>query len=218
MKGNGTFLVLALVLFPPAMSSAQTILSSSQASCPDANRPEEEAGFKVIEVPEPRIERKGELRIAGVNASILAHKEKFFERIPQAWALLSQQLPQVENKTNTLSPFSATAEQGGYATYEICFGGRSNRSFNFMPGVQVSDLESLRPGFTGIRLPPRNYAVFTFDGLREDIGNFRYSLTKVYWKKSKYRRIAAPNIAVYPPSDDPSSEKVKMELWVAVAP
>jgi predicted transcriptional regulator YdeE len=215
---NRVFFVLVVAAFTEVIVGAQTLLPNTQLSCPDANTPEEERGFRIIKVQKPRIQRKNELRIAGVNAFILEHNAVSFERIPEAYSVLLQQFPRIEGKTNVMSPFTNGAAKTRFSIYEVCFGNSSGGGFNYMPGVQVKDLKALKPGMTGITLPPRTYAVFSFEGLREDIGNFRYSLTKVYWKSSKYTRIQAPNIAVFPPDDDQSSAKVKMEMWVAIKP
>ena len=187
-------------------------------ACPNVRTKQEEQGFKLIAVPTPRIEQKQALRIAGVNATLGAHAQAAFQRIPQAWQLLAQQIPTMPAKTNAASPFPIKRGEERFTTYQVCFGNRAAKSFNFMPGLEVTDFKSIKPGFTGITLPARKYVVFSFEGRREDIGNLRYSISKLYWRRSKYKISDAPNLAVYPPDDDPNSDMVKMEFWVAIQP
>ncbi len=56
----------------------------------------------------------------------------------------------------------------GSATYGICClpeeGPRDPENFTYLAAVAVADLDSIPAGMTGVEVPARDYAVFTYDG------------------------------------------------------
>ncbi|MGG2357322.1 GyrI-like domain-containing protein, partial [Salmonella enterica] len=54
--------------------------------------------------------------------------------------------------------------QVGSTTYGICHGADGTGSFNYLCGVEVTDLAGLPRELTHLKLPARRYAVFTHRG------------------------------------------------------
>jgi AraC family transcriptional regulator len=103
----------------------------------------------VVDLPPPRLERRGPLLIAGLGRRFAAND---LAGIPSLWQEFHPHLGYV--------PGQKSAVAYGLAARTAADG----ESLFYLAGVEVSDLSDLDDGFTGIKLPAQSWAVFPYAG------------------------------------------------------
>jgi predicted transcriptional regulator YdeE len=224
-------LALLAVCVSASAAVAQSVEPTPLLGCPDAS-PEEAAGVfqpYALNFPSPDqlpTASPGEIIFNGVPARLDAHKVAEFAHIGEAWQRFEEILPSMANKVMPEASILPDADIQGQddetdlnvLTFALCFQGPGqDRDFSFMPAAQVDNVQGLRAGETAIVVPAQKYVVFNYEGLRSRIGDFRYALTSVYWPaQTSLVRANAPNIEIYGPDVTPTTDPVKMQLWVPV--
>lgn len=200
-----------------ALGSAQaaTVLGPDLRGCPPASA-EAAPLFHIVPVGAPRIERLGQVRLAGIDVDTATHSTDFFAAVGNAWAALPGALATIPTKTN--QSFSTDPTLQGYFNFAACFSQPGATGFHFMPSVEVTSFDGVPDGITGIALAARTYAVFTYVGLPQGLGDFRFSIDEAFFPSSSLRPLDAPDLEVYAPDYDPTSPLAIAEVWVAVVP
>lgn len=194
--------------------SAANVLQAQLGACPDGDDDVEILSLDLVEVPEPRIEELGPLKLVGFEVSTSGHKSEFFADIMKSSEKLVAAIPNIEQMSNSLPTIANV--QGNY-TIEACYTVSGREGFSYMPAVEVSAFDSTSDEFTGVMIPAARYAVFTYNGpAANGTAAFRRSIVKNYWPTAPYKRLDRPNLEIYRPDFDPSAEKAGVEVWVAI--
>lgn len=205
---------LTSIWLSSSAAMAQNFVTGPFKGCPDATEDEAKM-FKIVPVPQPRIEERDRMYMEGNDARLLGHKTETFALIPKAWQSTLQALPSISNVVRPTTPL-ANGEQPDPTVYAVCHGsGQEAGEFHFIPSVEVTDTANLPANFTGIELESHTYAVFPYQGSIDGTGDFRYSVAE-YLKASSYKRLDAPNFEAYSDLDKAVSSEIEMEFWVPI--
>jgi predicted transcriptional regulator YdeE len=180
------------------------VVSEPLHACPDARYASEIKLFSIVPLGPTRVEHLPTLRLAGPAVEL-------------GRSAGGGTLPAIQRAWSRMLHDRATRRAEGL-TYAVCYSLNAHSRFFYVPSVSMANLEYLPRGYSELRVPSQDYVVATYTGPASGIGNFRYTMTKVFWPSSQYHRIDAPNIEVYQDGYDPNSPAATMELWVAIEP
>jgi AraC family transcriptional regulator len=106
--------------------------------------------------------------------------------------------------------------QIGQRTYGVICQTGDAGLFDYICGVEVSELESIPAGLAGLRIPERRYAVFSH---RDHVSRIRGAFHTIFNKwlpNSGYELAAAPVFERYLETFDPHTGIGGIEIWVPV--
>jgi AraC family transcriptional regulator len=106
--------------------------------------------------------------------------------------------------------------QIGEITYGVCCNADGKGNFDYVCGVQVSDVAGLPRDFTQIRLSTQRYAVFAH---RDHISTLRRTMGGIWNKwlpESKYKPAGAPDFERYGPEFDARTGNGGLEIWIPI--
>lgn len=198
--------VVSVFLVNGGNAIAQEIFSDGLMACPDLKTDQPEAkDFKEVPTGDYRIEQRGPMLFVGPDGMPRVHAST---AIPEAWQRFIDQLPNIQNK--------AAPAGEPEATYGLCFQTeKGSEIFHYVPAAEVTNLDNIPSGFVGVVIPPRTYAVHTYQGPAEGMKDFRFSLTSQFWPQNDIRA-DAPNFEYYGPEFDPQSSNNKIEMWTPI--
>lgn len=149
-----------------------------------------------------RFEAAGPLLIAGLRQS---YSPATASTIPQLWQRLVPYMTQVPTRV-------------GKADYGVCFDVDAAGGFNYLCGFEVSELSSLPPEFSHIRVPSQRYAVFAHE---RHVSEIRKTMDAIYRGWLPTANGIAPAgppdfIERYGPGFDPKSGQGDVEIWLPI--
>lgn len=101
-------------------------------------------------------------------------------------------------------------------SYGVCYNADDAGNFDYLCGVEVSDLSTVPAELSHLQIAAQRYAVFSH---REHISMIRRTLNTI-WKQwlpaSGYVPVDAPNFERYDEKFDPVSGMGGFEIWVPV--
>jgi AraC family transcriptional regulator len=99
----------------------------------------------------PRIEKSAAFMVAGLRKHH-AFGDAMFGAIASQWEEFGPMIPRVANPK-------------GRASFGLCFDMVGNRpGFDYLTGVEVTSLDSVKQPFAGATVPAKTYAVFSHQG------------------------------------------------------
>jgi predicted dithiol-disulfide oxidoreductase (DUF899 family)/predicted transcriptional regulator YdeE len=156
----------------------------------------------VVNLEPPRFENAGPMFIAGHERS---YKPDEVTDIPRQWENFALHIGHIRG-------------QVGRAAYGVCSPGcGGSDSFQYLTGVEVSDLSGLPNDFSGIRLPAQKYAIFTYRGVVSDL---RYTIHAIWneWLPGSGHEVAGSPAFLerYGERFDPQTGTGDVEIWVPI--
>jgi len=150
----------------------------------------------------PRFETAKAMLIAGVGERY-NHCDSGGAGIPNQWQRFHERAGDIPGRI-------------GNVAFGVCCNGDDAGNFDYIAGVEVSDLADLPREFAGVRLPAQRYAVFTH---ADHISTIRRTVTAIWnqWLPQSGLKVAeAPNFERYDERFDPITGKGGLEIWVPV--
>jgi AraC family transcriptional regulator len=89
-------------------------------------------------------------------------------------------------------------------------------TFDYLCGIEVTDLASIPAGLVGLRIPPQKYAVFTHRDHISKIRNNFHAIFDQWLPNAGYKRAKAPVFERYDERFDPRTGLGVVEIWVPV--
>jgi AraC family transcriptional regulator len=123
--------------------------------------------------------------------------------IPAQWAHFAPHLGKVPG-------------QFGTASYGVCWNYKPGCGFDYLSGVEVSDVSNLPDGYRKVRIPAGRYAVFTH---RQHVSTIASTIDAIWTKwlpNSGYQAAETPAFERYDEAFDPKSGMGGFEIWVPV--
>jgi predicted transcriptional regulator YdeE len=187
---------------------------SALGPCPDAS-PAEVAQFKSVPVSPPRIEQLGDLKLVGVNVTTAAHQAALFESIDRAFTALSENTKYLQ--PIMIAPITLPQGRAG-DQYQVgvCFTQAGVPGFSFMPSFTVREFSNVPDAMTSMSIFPSKYAVFTYKGIPDGTGDFRFSITHDYFPTTTLKRAPAPNLEIMKAGIDPKDPNQTIEEWYPI--
>jgi AraC family transcriptional regulator len=106
--------------------------------------------------------------------------------------------------------------QVGEVAYGVCCKADGAGNFDYIAGVEVTDLDVLPRQFASVRLPPRRYAVFTHSGHVSGMRATMHSIWNRYLPGSGLTVLRAPDFERYGPEFDGRTGLGGVEIWIPV--
>jgi AraC family transcriptional regulator len=155
----------------------------------------------VVELAPPTFRQVGAMLIAGLR-QYYSYEER--GGIPAQWQRLAPHLGHIPNGV-------------GDSAYGVCTSvAGNNDGFDYTCGVEVGSLDELPEGFTGLRLPPRRYAVFWHAGHISRIGSTCGAIHSEWLPKSGVKTAEGPLMMVehYDRRFQPQTGNGGAEVWI----
>ncbi|BCP54239.1 AraC family transcriptional regulator [Kaistia sp. 32K] len=153
-----------------------------------------------VELWSPRVEDRGDLRIAGLS-------DRFsFETNQGIPALWQRFIPYI----------GSIPGQVGWTSYGVCSNGDGAGNFDYTCGVEVPETSDIPAELTSIRIPARRYLVFVHRGHISTIGRTVYTIWNKALPESGHEAACAPDFELYDERFDPVSGSGEVEIWIPV--
>jgi AraC family transcriptional regulator len=123
--------------------------------------------------------------------------------IPNQWQRFAQALERIPGRV-------------GSVAYGVCCNGDDTGKFDYIAGVEVSDVSELPGEFSRVQLPEQRYAVFTH---RDHVSTIRRTFDAIWneWLPASGVKAAdAPIFERYGENFDPLTGNDGIEIWVPV--
>jgi AraC family transcriptional regulator len=102
------------------------------------------------------------------------------------------------------------------AGYGVCYNFDDEGHFDYLAGAEVKSFADLPAKFTRLRIPARNYAVFTHEGHISGIGATHHAIWSQWIPANKEKMADAPSFEWYAEDFDPVSGMGGVEVWIPV--
>jgi AraC family transcriptional regulator len=148
----------------------------------------------------PRFETGKPLLIAGIGERYTCESSA---AIPGQWQRFHQSVAHIPQRVGQLA-------------YGVCCNGDDSGNFDYIAGVEVSDLSDLSREFSRVRIPEQKYAVFTHS---EHISTIRRTINTIWnhWLPASGMKAAdAPSFERYDATFDPGTGNGGLEIWIPV--
>ena len=165
---------------------------------PELRRQEASIRAQTLGLGALRFEYAKETVLAGLNESYTFENRV---KIPLQWERFAPNIGKVPG-------------QIGQASYGVCWNVSPGRGFEYLSGVEVTDTTRLPAEFTTVRLPAREYAVFTH---RDHVSAIGRTIDKIWneWVPQAGLKVAsAPCFERYGKEFDPQTGLGGMEIWI----
>jgi AraC family transcriptional regulator len=149
-------------------------------------------------IDNPRIVDSGPLLIAGIGTRYVGEAG---ENIPSQWQHFAPHIGHIPG-------------QLGNTAYGVCCHADEGVGFEYICGVEVSDVAHLPAGWSHLRLAAQRYAVFLH---REHISTIRRTCNTIWniWlPQSGHKAAMAPFFERYPDSFNPHTGLGGVEVWI----
>ena len=106
--------------------------------------------------------------------------------------------------------------QIGRVSYGVCCNSDNEGNFDYICGVEVSNISELPPAFSRVRIPEQQYAVFSH---RNHISAIRRTVNTIWNKwlpESRHEVADAPDFERYGEDFDPRSGTGTVEIWIPI--
>jgi len=151
-------------------------------------------------LPAPRFETGTPLLVAGLGER---YNHENGAGIPAQWHRFHQAVADIPGRI-------------GKVAYGVCCNGDDAGNFDYIAGVEVSDLSDLPREFAKVRIPEQRYAVFTHG---DHISTIRRTVNTIWnhWLPASGLKAAdAPSFERYDENFDPRTGDGGLEIWVPV--
>jgi predicted transcriptional regulator YdeE len=160
----------------------------------------QEAGIRAqaLGLGEPRFEHAKELLFAGVSKRYTLETRA---EIPAQWERFAPNIGKIPG-------------QIGQDSYGVCWNVSPGRGFDYLSGVEVKDTKGLPAEYQTVRLPAREYAVFTH---RDHVSVIDKTIDKIWndWAPQAGLKLAsAPCFERYSEEFNPQTGVGGMEIWI----
>jgi predicted transcriptional regulator YdeE len=155
---------------------------------------------------EPKVVTRNEKKVIGIDLRTSNQLEvhQSTAQIPKAWSRFTsdQILEQIPNQAHP------SIVLGVYTDYES----DQNGKFSLIVGTEVTSLDDIPEGMTGITVPPAKYLEFNFEGKLPDVvTNAWQQIWKYFADNADYQRTFSTDFEVY---DRKQPDKV--DIFIAV--
>jgi AraC family transcriptional regulator len=168
---------------------------------PELRRQEAGIRAQALGLGAPRFEHGREMIVAGLNGSYTFETRV---KIPVQWERFVPHIGKVPG-------------QMGNIAYGICWNNRPGQGFDYLSGVEVKDGAKLPGELLTVRLPAREYAIFTHRDHVSAIGN---TIDKIWnnWRPQSGLKVAdAPSFERYTEEFNSQTGMGGMEIWIPLA-
>jgi AraC family transcriptional regulator len=165
---------------------------------PELRRQEAGIRAQALGLGAPRFERGKEIVVAGLNESYTFENRV---KIPVQWERFAPKIGKVPG-------------QMGQVSYGVCWNVSPGRGFEYLSGVEVKDAKSLPAEFATVRLPAREYAVFTHQDNVSAIGNTIDKIWNEWVPQAGLKVASAPCFERYTEEFNPKTGMGGMEIWI----
>ena len=154
----------------------------------------------------PKVVTRNEKKVIGIAVRTSNQLEVHHStaQIPKAWSRFAadkilEQIPNQAHKTTVL---------GVYTDYES----DQNGKYSLIIGTEVTSLDDIPAGMTGITVPPAKYLEFKFEGKLPDVVTAAWQqIWKYFAGNADYQRIFSTDFEVYD-----SKHPDKVDIFIAV--
>lgn len=150
------------------------------------------------DILEPKIVHKDELKVVGMP--YYGNNSK--GEISQIWGVFCKRMNEIKNKTNFEVSY-------GVCDPEVSEDGK----FHYTACVEVSSFEDIPEGMVTKVVPEGRYAVFTYNGPIEKIGEFYKKIYKDWLPNSEYEVEIRPDFEYY---DKRFCQKGELDIYVPI--
>lgn len=102
----------------------------------------------------------------------------------------------------------------GHDSYGVCYNPDEQGGFDYLAGVEVSDLTGLPDGFSHLTLAPQHYAVFEHHGSLQGLKATFDAIFQQWLPASGKRQADAALFERYPAGFEPNGPQSMMEIWL----
>jgi AraC family transcriptional regulator len=160
--------------------------------------------FPTLEIEPPAVSSRGPLLVAGFTQTF-----RFDRRgdIPSIWRKLGPHIGSVP-------------QQRGRSAFGVCLNhGEGAEDFDYMAGVEVSTLDSLSEGMTGLRIEARRFAIYRHRGHVAEIGAVCNAAFADLASRPDLSLADGPLglIEHYPDTFDPAAGRGGYEVWLPLS-
>ena len=155
----------------------------------------------VIDLAPPTFRDVGKMLIAGMR-QYYTYEER--GGIPAQWQRFQPHLGHIPDGV-------------GQSAYGICMSADDREGFDYVCGVEVTSLDELPEGLSGLRLPARRYAVFWHGDHISKIGSTCGAIFSDWMPKSGMKAADGPLILIEHYEDqrfDPRTGEGGVEIWI----
>lgn len=170
------------------------------ALTPELKEQEAAMRAKAFGLSIPKFQQGPKLLIAGFNETYT------FETrvgIPDQWQRFAPHIGKVPG-------------QVGMKTYGVCWNFKEGCGFDYLCGVEVSDIKSLPAGFSHVTLEPQRYAVFSHDEHYSSIPKTCETIWSKWLPDADVQPAAVPAFERYTEEFNPQTGKGGIEIWVPI--
>ena len=165
---------------------------------PELRRQEAGIRAQALGLGAPRFEHAKEILVAGLSESYTLQNR---DKIPRQWERFAPNIGKVPG-------------QIGQVSYGVCWNVSPGRRFEYLSGVEVTDAERLPAEFSTVRLPAREYAIFTHRDHVSAIGNTIDKIWNEWAPQAGLKLASAPCFERYTEEFNPKTGTGGMELWI----
>ncbi len=165
---------------------------------PELRKQEASIRAQSLGLTEPRFEQGKEMLLGGLSESYTTETRA---KIPAQWERFAPSIGKVPG-------------QIGHVCYGVCWNASPGRGFDYLSGVEVANATGLPSEFKSVRLPAREYAVFTH---RDHVSTINRTIDKIWneWVPQAGLKVAsAPCFERYGEEFDPQTGVGGMEIWI----
>jgi len=165
---------------------------------PELRKQEASIRAQALGLGEPRFEHAKDMLLGGVSESYTLETRA---KIPAQWERFA---PSIGKVPGQISPVS----------YGVCWNVAPGRGFDYLSGVEVTDAKGLPAEYKTVRLPAREYAVFTHRG---PVSAIDKTIDKIWndWAPQAGLKVAsAPCFERYGQEFNPQTGMGGMEIWI----
>jgi AraC family transcriptional regulator len=152
----------------------------------------------IHDLPPPRTERTGPLRIAGLSSH---YDISTIGTIPALWQKLVMEYEPLPGRLDGVS-------------LGVCYAGDAEGGFDYLAGAQVTGFDGLPEELTRLELPARNYLVFAWPGHISEIRNLVHTIWNHWLPTHGVTPARAPDFERYPESFDGATGDGGYEIWI----
>jgi AraC family transcriptional regulator len=169
---------------------------------PELRRQEVRLGAEMAsyQLESPRFEKGREMLIGGFNETYTFATRA---NIPKQWERFAPLIGKVPS-------------QVGKVSYGVCWNFKPECGFDYLTGVEVSDVSQLPAGFSQVRISPQRYAVFTHKKHYTAIPQTIEAIWNKWLPNSGYEAAESPSFERYTEEFDPKTGMGGTEIWVAI--
>lgn len=110
----------------------------------------------------------------------------------------------------------AVPGQQGAVAYGVMYNPDSERNFDYLAGVEVTDLSKVPVGFERVRIPEQRYAMFSHSGHISEIRPLWHTIWNKWFPESGQAPADGPMFEKYGERFDAQTGNGGFEIWVPI--